>query len=152
MWNTVFRWVAVLIEIWNWFGILKRLQQRSNVYTCISRLNKSFVSYNRNVCRNMTKPTKWLCAQWRLRSARESAHSDQSLCCVLNGQLRTQAFFLRTTKTLTRLAGCPGWSESSLGAHSLRWFCHVAAHVISSEMAVSFTAAKFFLQLWCFTT
>ena len=24
--------------------------------------------------------------------------------------------------------GCPGWSESSLSAHTLCWFCHVAAH------------------------
>ena len=31
----------------------------------------------------VTKPTMWLCAQQRLRSA--SAQSDQSLCCALNG-------------------------------------------------------------------
>ena len=30
--------------------------------------------------------------------------------------------------TLISLSGCPGWSESSLGAEPLRWFCHVAAH------------------------
>ena len=35
----------------------------------------------------------------------------------------------RTAKTLIRLGGCPGWSESSLGAHSLCWFCHVATQV-----------------------
>ena len=29
----------------------------------------------------MTKPTKWLCTQRRLRSAWESTLSDQSLCC-----------------------------------------------------------------------
>ena len=28
----------------------------------------------------------------------------------------------RTAKTLIRLGGCPCWSESSLGAHSLCWF------------------------------
>ena len=28
-----------------------------------------------------------------------------------------------------RFGGCPGWSESSLGAQSLCWFCHVAAHM-----------------------
>ena len=33
---------------------------------------------------NITKPTKWLCAQQRLRSAWASTQSDQSLCCVLN--------------------------------------------------------------------
>ena len=45
--------------------------------------------------RFMTKPTKWLCAQWRLKSAWEYAQSDQSL-----------------------LGRCPGWSESSLGTQS----------------------------------
>ena len=29
-----------------------------------------------------------------------------------------------------RLGGCPGLSESLLGAHSLCWFCHVAAEMI----------------------
>ena len=60
----------------------------------------------------MTKPTKWLCTQWRLRSAWASTQSDQSLCCALNGQLRTQGFFMRTAKALIRLGGCPGWSET----------------------------------------
>ena len=32
-------------------------------------------------------------------------------------------------KTLIRLSGCPGCSESSLGAQSLCWFCHVAAQI-----------------------
>ena len=31
-----------------------------------------------------------------------------SLHCVLNGQLKTQAFFMRTAKTVIRLGGCPG--------------------------------------------
>ena len=35
---------------------------------------------------------------------------------------------MRTAKTLIRLGGCPGWSESSLGAQSLCWFCHEVAH------------------------
>ena len=45
---------------------------------------------------------------------------------------------MRTAKTLIRLGGCPGWSESSLGAHSFCLFCHVAAHIykprINTEM------------------
>ena len=32
-------------------------------------------------------------------------------------------------KTLIRLGRCPGWSESSLVAQSLCWFCHVATHM-----------------------
>ena len=38
-----------------------------------------------NMSRDMTKPTMWLCAQRRLRSAWASAQSDQSLRCALNG-------------------------------------------------------------------
>ena len=38
-----------------------------------------------------------------------------SLRCVFYGQPRGQWFFVRTTKTLCRLGGSPGWSESSLG-------------------------------------
>ena len=38
-------------------------------------------------------------------------------------------FFMRTSKTLIRLGGCPGWSESSLDVHSLWWFYHVVAHI-----------------------
>ena len=79
--------------------------------------------------RNMTKPTKWLCAQRRHRSAWASAQSYQSLRCAHNGYLRTQAFFTRTAKTLIRLGGCPVWSESSLGAQSLCWFCHKTAQI-----------------------
>ena len=39
----------------------------------------------------------------------------------------------RTVKTLIRLGRCPGWSESSLGAHSLCWFCHVVAQIVIAE-------------------
>ena len=38
---------------------------------------------------------------------------------------------MRTAKTLIRLGRCPGWSESSLGAQSLCWFCHVAAQLFT---------------------
>ena len=81
--------------------------------------------------RDMTKPTKWVCAQ--RRSAWASAQSDQSLRCALNGKLRTRCFFMRTAKTLIRLGGCPGLSQFSLGAHSFCWFCHVAAQIKSNN-------------------
>ena len=42
-----------------------------------------------------------------------------SLHCALNGYLRTKAFFMRTAKTLIKLGGCPGWSESLLGTHAI---------------------------------
>ena len=74
---------------------------------------------------DMTKPTNWLCAQ-----------SDQSLHCALNGYLRTQAVFMWTAKTLIRLGGFPGWSESSLGAQSLCWFCHAAVLICLPSMLI----------------
>ena len=36
---------------------------------------------------------------------------------------------LSAQRRLIRLGGCPGWSESSLGAQPHCWFCHVAAHL-----------------------
>ena len=36
---------------------------------------------------------------------------------------------LSAQRRLIRLGGCPGWSESSLGAHSFCWFCHVSANI-----------------------
>ena len=36
---------------------------------------------------------------------------------------------LSAQQTLIRLGGCPGWSESSLGAQSFCWFCHVVAYI-----------------------
>ena len=59
--------------------------------------------------RDMTKPTKWLCAKQRLRSAWASAQSDQSLRCALNGYLRTQASFMRTVKRLYRVWSITYW-------------------------------------------
>ena len=44
-----------------------------------------------------------MCAQRRLRSAWASVQSAQSFRRALNGQSRTQAFFMRTAKTLIRL-------------------------------------------------
>ena len=64
-----------------------------------------------------------MCAQQRLRWAWVSTQSDQSLHCALNRQLRAQCFFMRTAKTLIRLGGCPGWSESSQGTQVLVLSC-----------------------------
>ena len=76
----------------------------------------------------MTKPTKWLCTQRRLRSAWASAQSDQSLCCPHEESLASYLPIERIAKTLISLGGCPGWSESSLGAQSFCWLCQEVAH------------------------
>ena len=40
-------------------------------------------------------------------------------------------------RTMIRLGGCPGWSESSLGAQPLCLFCHVAAHLSVIDWSVT---------------
>ena len=163
----------------------------------------------------MTKPTKWVCTQWRLRSAWASTKSDQSLRCpheetlVLSypssaqrrlwsdwadvqadlslhwahshfvGFVMSQLIYHLDTSAKTESKGtsllysllctvkypnlisamtwqnqqsdcepsedlnqpghpqrCPGWSESSLGAQSLCWFCHVAAHLLAKNLNI----------------
>ena len=79
--------------------------------------------------RNITKPTKYLCAQRRLRSAWASAQSDQSLRYPHEESLGPSLPNESAAKTLIRLGGCPGWSEYSLGTHSFCWFCHAAAQM-----------------------
>ena len=49
---------------------------------------------------------------------------------------------MRTAKILIRLGGCPGWSESLLGAHSCCWFCHVAAQMTIIRMFFSYFVAR----------
>ena len=41
--------------------------------------------FSTELSRDMIKPTMWVCAQRRLRSAWASAQSDQSLRCAING-------------------------------------------------------------------
>ena len=60
---------------------------------------------------------------------------------------------LSTQRRLIRLGGCPGWSESSLGAHSFCWFCHVMAHIKnfllwSCMICIKCNSGKILLQLF----
>ena len=77
-----------------------------------------YITFNKHNSLDMTKPTKWVCAQRRLISAWAS--------------------------------GCPGWSESSLGAHSFCWLCHVAAHNIclSDCIVLKFNACDDRTSIW----
>ena len=89
----------------------------------------------------MTKPTKWLCAQRRLRSAWASAQSDQSSLCAQWG-LRTQAFFMQLSSC--RQGGL--WSDWADAQADLSlcwphmpfcWFCHEAAQFLFCACLVS---------------
>ena len=70
---------------------------------------------------DMTKPSKWVCAQRRLRSV--WSESSQSARRKLGSLATTE----RTAKALIRL-----------GVHSFYWFCHVVAHICSSPRIYDF--------------
>ena len=90
-----------------------------------------------------------LCAQRRLRSAWASAQSDQSQRCPPEAKLGPKLPTERTAKTLIRLGGCPGWSESSLGTKSFCWFCHEVAQNSSSSslhMQHIYISSRFYIS------
>ena len=109
---------------------------------CLYRLIVSFIGFlwlyfnnytinklmKYQICRLTTKPTKWH-VQPTKTQIRVSAQFDQSLRCPHEESLGPYLPIERTAKTLIRLGGCPGWSESSLGAKSFCWFCREAAQI-----------------------
>ena len=76
--------------------------------------------------RLMTKPTKW---SVRLVKTQISLgiHPVWSEFTVRMKKPWFFSFPLSGQWRLIRLGGCPGWSESSLGAHVICWFCYAAA-------------------------
>ena len=83
----------------------------------IYRINKS--KNKQYLSRVMKHQQNGMCAQRRFRSAWAFAQSDQSLHYPHEESFGPQIAIKRTAKTLIRLGGCPGWSESSLGAHAI---------------------------------
>ena len=63
-----------------------------------------------------------------IRPVWASAQFDQSLCCQHEETLGPKPTIEHKAKTLIRLGGCPGWSESSLGTHS---FCRGSIYFLS---------------------
>ena len=80
----------------------------------------------RHLSHSITKPTKWLCAQWRLRSAWAFAQSDQNLRCPLEQSWGHKLPIERIAKTLmTDQTG----RMPRLRHMSFCWFFQKAAHV-----------------------
>ena len=61
-----------------------------------------------------------ICTRRRFRSACTITQSDQNLHCAKLWWPTVHSFFVQTRKTLIRLCGCAGWSESSTGAYVWR--------------------------------
>ena len=135
----MYMWAATWQKQQNWVCAQRRLRSAWASAQSYKRLRCALIGYLRAQVFFM-RTTKALirlggcqrfqmymwAATWQ-NQQNESAPSEDR--CALIGYLRTQAFFMRTAKTLIRLGGCPGWSKSSLGAHSFFWFCHVAANI-----------------------
>ena len=97
----------------------------------------------------MTKPTKWVCPQRRLRLAWASAQTDQSSLCAQ--WVAKDPSFLH--------ADSEDWSDwadaqahlSLRWAHSFCWFCHVAAQLVCFFMHTTKTLilmnCKMFLKI-----
>ena len=69
-----FRWYFVCILIlYNKTSFMEKFPYEKLMFIMVGHLVQ--------MSRDMTKPTMWLCAQRRLRSAWASAQSDQSLPC-----------------------------------------------------------------------
>ena len=66
---------------WN-LKIVMTVMQLQLAYALAQIFYHLFHNYKENMSHNMTKPTKWGCAQWRLKSAWASTQSDQSLRCL----------------------------------------------------------------------
>ena len=83
-----------------------------------------------HMSRDMTKPTMWLCAQRRLRSAWASAQSDQSLRC-----LHEAAWVLIYPLSAQRRLWSD-WADAQADL-SLRW---AHSHIVGFVMCTSFFA------------
>ena len=75
----------------------------------------------------MTKPTKWVCAQRRLRP--DWAESLISLRCALSWVAKDPGFLHADSKDSDQTGRMPRLIWSSLSAQPFCWFCHAAAQI-----------------------
>ena len=64
-------------------------------------------------------------------------HPVWSVFAVCMKKAKVLSYPLSAQRRLIRLGRCPGWPEPLLGAHSLCWFCHVAAHFLFLFMSIT---------------
>ena len=74
---------------------------------------------------DMTKPTKWVCAEQRLWSAWVSAQSDKSSFWT-QWVSKDPSFLHADSKDSDQTRRMPSWSRVFAGAQPFCWFCHVA--------------------------
>ena len=79
-----------------------------------------------DMSRQMTKPTKW-----HVRPVKTQINLGIGSVWSVFAVRMKKAYPLSVQRRLISLGGCPGWSESSLGAQSFCCFCHEVAHIIN---------------------
>ena len=94
---------------------INRPEMILNASTGVSPINISGFNFSCNWAAAWQNQQNDLCIQRRLRSAWATTQSDQSLHCPHEESLGPYLPTEHTAKTLIKLGGCPGWSESSLG-------------------------------------
>ena len=115
-----------------------------NYFSLFPHVNNHVYS-TQQVLDNMSRDmTKWVCTQRRLRSAWAPAQSDQRLCCGLNGQLRTQTFFMRTAKT-NQTGRMPKLIWVFTGRTAILLVCHVVAHMYTWNLDVYAPTYKIYM-------
>ena len=128
---------------------------------CNKMINSETYLLNRNLFVNVLC-IKWA-ASWQNQQSdyAPSEDSDQpghppSLIRVFAVRMKKAwvlSYQLSAQRRLIRLGGCPGWSESSLGAHSFCWFCHEVAQIqchssILSAWSVCVSTSGIVHQFW----
>ena len=89
----------------------------------------------------MTKPTMWLCAQGRLRSAWASAQSDQSLPCRHEETL-VLSYPLSTQRDSDQTGRMPRLICVFAGRTLIFLVCRVAAHFFVQTMIKEMSGIK----------
>ena len=90
----------------------KRYRPRNHFVNCELQ---DHIETIHQMSRVVTKPTKWMCAQRRLRSVWASAQSDQSLCCPHEESFGTLSYPLSAQRRLWS-----DWADDQADL-SLRW-------------------------------
>ena len=107
-------------------------------YTIVFKLTSesAFSRVNHRWAASWQNQQNGMCTQRRLRSAWASAQSDQGLRCSHEETLGFSLPIERIVKTLIRLGSCPGWSESSLGAHIILLVLLCRAQLFSCQYLI----------------
>ena len=100
------------ISVWLILTVIHLIWSESSLYALWIAI-RTQTSFMRTKARQNVRPAKTQ-VSFGIRPV-----WSESLLCAQWVAIRTQAFSMLTAKTLIRLGGCPGWSESSVGAQAI---------------------------------